>query len=74
MQPGMAPLRLVDLRNVLDATVDAAVTGLQGLGASLPQQSDAERCAASDRSTALTRLVRPTVYPPARAVPRAGIA
>ena len=48
LQPGWAPLRLVDLRNVLDATVDAAVTGLQGLAASLPQQSDAERCADVD--------------------------
>ena len=48
VQPGMAPLRLVDLRNVLDATVDAAVTGLQGLATSLPHQSDAEKCAEAD--------------------------
>jgi len=74
IQPGMAPLRLLDLRNVLDATVDAAVTGLQGLAASLPQQSDAEKCVAADRGTALTRLVGSTPYPPARVVPRAATA
>ena len=47
----MAHLRLVDLRNVFDATVDAAVAGLQGLAASLPQQSDAEKCADPTRGS-----------------------
>ena len=41
----MGPLRLVDLRNVLDATVDTAVAGLNELAASLPRQNDQERCA-----------------------------
>jgi len=39
----MAPLRLVDMCTVLDATVEAAVTGLHDLAATLPRQSDAER-------------------------------
>ena len=51
-QAAMGPVRLVDLRNVLDATIDAAVAGLNELAASLPRQSDQDRRA--DRAEAPT--------------------
>ena len=64
-QPAMGPLRLVDLRNVLDATVDNAVAGLNELAASLPRQKRPGKVRRSDADA----LTEQPLHTPSR-VPR----